>query len=47
MLFEGIAIAASQAHRIAHRDAAVFTGELHDLERQLRQCGQHKFFTLD
>ena len=45
MLLQGIAVGFNQRHRISHRHVPMLSGKLHNLQLQLRQRGQHDFFT--
>lgn len=46
MLLERIAARTGQFDGLADGDATMFAGKFDDLQRQFRQCGQHKFFAL-
>ena len=46
MLLEVVATGLCQIDDIHHRDSAVLSDGLHDLKRQIEQCGQHDLFTL-
>jgi len=47
MLLQGIPVGLGQLYSISHRHTAMLSCKLDNLQRQLRQRGQHNFFALD
>ena len=47
VLLQGIATCASQPDDVSHRDSAVLSGELDDLQRKFRQRREHQLLALD